>query len=732
MSRALHRLVGLCLGLILTVVSLTGFVLSVFPVMNADHTASRLDAGALAEAVMHTVPLVEQILVDDNGTVTAVAFGPEGFVQQVIDPATGAVKGPVTSSATELWFENLHRALFLSDTGHIIILVATTGMILLAISGLWLAARRLGGWRKLFTPDHGAGAGHLHLKLARFAFVGLVISSLSGLWMGASTLGLIQEGSPQPRVPTDVSISVALAPTDLPALRAISGETLRAISFPRAGMTGEAWQVETNAGAGYVDPATGKMLTWEDRPVSSRVMDVMHLLHTGQGASLLGLLLGVMSLSIPVLSASGLIVWLGGRQSGTRITQTAAKDADLIILVGSEGGTTWRFARAFAKAALAKGHGVHICEMNAFRADAYTKAHAILAFAATYGDGDAPSSATDFIARISGMAQTQIAPLTVLGFGDRSYPAYCGYAEALFQAADQRGWAQSYPLKKINRQSVSAFQQWARDWTTATGIPIAEVSPELEPMPVTRLTLTSSQFYGESVQAPTAILRFALPRQTILSRLLRRNWAASEAGDLLNIFPEGSDFARSYSLASSAKDGFLEICVRKKAGGVCSGQLLSLKPGDTVAANLQTNPGFHVPKGNTPLVLIGAGAGIGALCGMIRSNLRHRPIHLFYGSRTIGEDLPYGQDLASWRGTGHLHDLTVAWSRGERPRYVQDAIEDEAEALRTQITQGASIMICGGREMGESVAKALDRSLAPIGVTVDMLIREKRYAADIF
>ncbi|NBQ51814.1 MAG: hypothetical protein EBU35_14490, partial [Marivivens sp.] len=216
--------------------------------------------------------------------------------------------GAVQSSQLELWFENLHRALFLSDAGHVTVLVITVAMVILTISGYFLAARRMGGWRKLISRDRGDGAGGLHLKIARIAGIGLLISSISGVWMGASTLGLIPETSPYPAWPSVISTEAALPADQLTALTAIDGDTIRQITIPRAGIAGQAYMVETDAGAGYVDPATGEMLTWDQRSLWSKVMDLMHLLHTGQGASILGLVLGLMSLAVPVLTGSGAIL----------------------------------------------------------------------------------------------------------------------------------------------------------------------------------------------------------------------------------------------------------------------------------------------------------------------------------------------------------------------------------------------------------------------------------------
>ena len=55
-----------------------------------------------------------------------------------------------------------------------------------------------------------------------------------------------------------------------------------------------------------------------------------------------------------------------------------------------------------------------------------------------------------------------------------------------------------------------------------------------------------------------------------------------------------------------------------------------------------------------PLILIGAGTGIGPLAGFIRGNARLRPIHLFFGMRHPDSDFLYGEDLRAWQDEGRL------------------------------------------------------------------------------
>jgi sulfite reductase (NADPH) flavoprotein alpha-component len=234
------------------------------------------------------------------------------------------------------------------------------------------------------------------------------------------------------------------------------------------------------------------------------------------------------------------------------------------------------------------------------------------------------------------------------------------------------------------------------------------------------------------VQAGATILRFALPPATLWQRLTGAGFARFQPGDLIGVLPQGSPVPRLYSLASGRRDGFIEIVVRKHPGGLASTQLTALEPGDTVTAFLRRNPGFHAGRGRTPLILIGAGTGIGPLAGFIRGNARRRPVHLFFGMRHAESDFLYGTDMPGWQDEGRLTRLVTAVSRGAAPHYVQDALRGDAAQVAELIRNGARVMVCGGRGMAAGVAEALAEILAPAGLTPATLKAEGRYVEDIY
>lgn len=735
MIRALHRWPGLLALALVTILSLSGAALSVFPAaerLAAPQAEAGLTVATLAERVQAAYPGVEQIRRSPSGRITAYWFDQGKPGAAVIDPATGEGVASADPDRLERWLTNLHRSLFLGDTGRIAMAAGAAAMLGLALSGAALVARRAGGWRRWFAPLRGPLAGRLHAEIARITVVGLILSSATALWMTASTFDLLPDGGTAPAMPAAVSGETGFAASAMPALGQTPVAELRELSFPYPGDATDVFTLKTDRGTGHIDQGTGALLAWADLTGWERVSETIYMLHTGQGAATLGLVLGLMALGVPAMGATGVLVWMAGQRGRPRIrgNQPAGR-AGTILLVGSEGGSTWGFAATLHAALTEAGQSVHVGPMSGFAPERYARAERIIVLAATYGDGGAPASAKGFLDRLAAADQAPAAALAVLGFGDRSFPAYCAFAKAVAAAAQAKGWPELMPLDTIHRQSPQDFARWGRLLGERLGIALELAHEPVVPAADT-LTLVSRRDYGVEVQAPTAILRFALPRTTLWQRLVGSGFARFDAGDLLGILPEGSSVPRLYSLASAHRDGFIEIVVKKHPGGLCSGQLTALEPGDTVRAFLRRNPAFRPDRSRAPLILIGAGTGIGPLAGFVRGNTRCRPIHLFFGMRHPDSDFFYGEDLAAWQDEGRLARLVTAVSRRARPHYVQDALHGDGAQIVRLVRDGARVMVCGGRDMAAGVADALAEILAPTGLTPAALKAEGRYVEDVY
>jgi sulfite reductase (NADPH) flavoprotein alpha-component len=299
---------------------------------------------------------------------------------------------------------------------------------------------------------------------------------------------------------------------------------------------------------------------------------------------------------------------------------------------------------------------------------------ALVLFVLTSTNGDARSSASQFMTRLERLQADDGLGFVVLGFGDQQFPKFCQYALDVDAALSSKGLQKMHPVTRIDRGSALQFREWGEAISQHMGISLA-LTHNPAPAATAEFGLVERVDYGVAVNAPTSILRFR-PLQDyrnlwwVLFFRSRPHLPSFEAGDLFGVAPSGDNTARLYSLASSASDGQLEICVRKQTNGLCSGYLHSLKPGDRITGFIQQNPGFRPEGGATPIILVGAGTGIGPLAGFIRKNTDLNPMYLYWGGRNSQSDFLYQPELGGYLDDHRLTGLNTAFSRSaEKPMF---------------------------------------------------------------
>ena len=731
--KAIHRWLGLTLGTLALVLGISGAILAFDPVQQAWQAPAApgdLSVATLVERVTRSVPAAEEIRHLPSGAIVVFSFDGDQAKASYVDPANGQVLGAWQPSALPRWVKNLHRSLLLDDAGRWGAAGIALAMTVICVSALVLLLRRMGGWSRLAARVRGSLAQRIHVVVGRVVLVLLCLTSITALYMSATTLGLVAlDAGTEPDVVSVVAADPAVQ-ASLPALpiaqlvllQNLSVQDLRKLNFPDATDPEDTWKVATYQGEGWIDRYTGQTLAWQDATMAQWVYDWARVLHTGQAAWSWAVVQGLVGASVLLFWLSGVIIWWQTRGQAPHITgNSPLAQADVLIFVASEGGSTWGFAQALHDVLGKNGHRVHTRALEDFQTTAATKQ--VFVLAATYGEGQAPAHASHALARIEKLRASAV-PVTVLGFGDRQFPAFCAFAEALETTLRTKGWPALLPLESIHQQSSQQFARWGRDLAQALGEPVVlDYVPRMPP--TTALTLVSRQDYPGGTGEPTAILRFAWPKQGGLARF--------SAGDLVGIVPPGSAVPRFYSLASGLEDGFLEICVRLMPGGLCSTHLLGLQSGQPIAAFIRSNPGFALPRNRRPLLLIGAGVGVAPMAGFIRRNEKHIPMHLYFGGRDPAQDFYFGAEIQQWLGEGRLAKVQTAFSRvPDGGGYVQDALRRDAERVRDLMAQGAIVRVCGSRAMAQDVVKTLDAILAPLQLSVAQLKAKERYAEDVF
>lgn len=725
--RTLHRWVGLTAGVLGLFMAITGIMMSVDPAAEALQAGTLgagpgISAAQLAGSITSQIKGVQEIRKSANNSVTVQYSTGAGTGQMGFDPYRLKPIPAAPRSGFWSFIKEAHRSLFLGNAGRAIAGAAAAAMIILSLTGVSVMVRRMGGWGALLRSPHRHGARALHLDAGRLALVFLMLLSVTGIYMTLASFEVVPtKFTAPPAFPAVDATRARLPVAQVSALADIPFSALRDLVMPYPDDPTDVYTVTTDAGTGYIDPTTGKMAGFTQNGLGARIYQWVYLLHTGQGAWWLGIILGLGMLLVPALVVSGFLMAIRRPANPMRGIKTAsAHFADTVILVGSEGKTTWGFAGTLAKALIAAGHKVHAAPMNAL-AHSYPHARHILVLTSTYGQGEAPSTASGFFKRLERFRSLHV-PFTVLGFGDKSFRDFCKFAEDAEQAMLARGMHTFMERFSIDRASEQAFSGWGAALRQHfAGLPDLEHHPKRPK--TTKVRLNAAESYGQEVQAPVSVLRFGAS-----GRKLPRH----EPGDLLGVYVPQSRVPRFYSLASSSRDGVLEICVRKQLGGLCSSHLAAMRPGDKVEVFVKKNPGFKPRKGKSPLILIGAGAGIGPLMGFTRANRQKRPVHLFWGGRDPGSDFLYRDDIDEMRDRGQLSGVHTIFSRVPGGGYVQKRLLERSDEICALVRAGAQILVCGGIQMGSEVRDAIDAALQPAGLSVARLRKDHRYLEDVY
>ena len=91
-----------------------------------------------------------------------------------------------------------------------------------------------------------------------------------------------------------------------------------------------------------------------------------------------------------------------------------------------------------------------------------------------------------------------------------------------------------------------------------------------------------------------------------------------------------------------------------------------------------------------------------------------RLVWLIFGERGPSSDLAVFADMRKWEEAGKIKRLDLALSRAndDAPRYAQDCVTENADAIAQFLGADGAVAICGAASMGAEVHEALTRALS--------------------
>ena len=372
--------------------------------------------------------------------------------------------------------------------------------------------------------------------------------------------------------------------------------------------------------------------------------------------------------------------------------------SDYLVIYASQTGQAEEIARDSAASLVAGGREAQAISTDKVTVAQLQAAKHILCVVSTIGEGDAPDEALRFEKTLMRETPDLVGrTVAVLALGDRKYDQFCAFGHRVFNWLVSCGAEALAPAIEVDDLDPAAFKKW-HDLLAGLGgqeTVHAEAGLPWRLEARTRLNpLGDNPLYHLSFTGQTA------------------DW---QAGDLVEITtPHGH--RRDYSIASLPEEGRLDLFVRevRKANGERgdgSGLLIEgIQAGDSLPLRVKSHKGFHMPEGNGPLLLIGAGSGLAGLrAHILQANAQKRPVWLIYGERHPERDSALSEQMKTWRDDGRLARLDLVFSRPDEGegQYVQAVVTAQTADIPAWLGTDGAILCCGGRDMGLAVEQAL-------------------------
>ena len=689
--------------LLLTLAAVTGIILAFEPVAGrlAPYRSAEFNQITLDQTLprlREVYPGITELTVDANGFVQVKGTDREGEdLLAYVDPLSGKILGkPVPQREFFQWVTGLHRSLFLHETGRILIGVTAFLLLLITVSGTMLVIQRQRGVKRFFKRiSRDSFAQYYHVVLSRWSLIPILIISLSGTYLSLARFELLDVKKTSADVDFDAIKSEPLRKaTDFETFRNTSLSEVESVEFPFSEDVEDYYVLKLKSAEIAVNQVTGEVLAASKYPAALNLANLSLDLHTGRSNVVWAIVLAVAAGNILFFIYSGFAITWRRLSNRTRNTYKA-EESKYIILVGSENGSTFGFAKAIHAQLLKAAEKSYLTELNNYAV--FPKAEHLIILTATYGLGDPPTNANKFTALLEKYPQPNKVNYTVLGFGSQAYPDFCKFGFELNRLLSLQDWAVALTdIHTVNDKAPEEFSLWAEAWSQQSGIPLT-VLPELYSVKANRL---------ENLTVVENATSGVMPGASFTVSLQARKRLRVTSGDLLAIYPENDHRERLYSIGFIEKQ--IRLNIKWHEHGIGSSFLQRLKTGEKIRAKIIINEHFHFPKTAKQVVMISNGTGIAPFLGMISQNAKLIPCHLYCGFRERLAYERYESFLEENRNSKKLVQLSAAFSREGEKQYVSDLIQRDADLIADVLANAGVVMICGSLAMQKDVFLLLE------------------------
>lgn len=464
--RYCHFSLAAVASIFLILASITGAILAFEPITDSlkNYSINNLNEISLKETLSvldKKFKEVYEIQISTENFVSAKVLTFSNQTEEVyLNPINGEILEKVKPKSKFFsFFTNLHRSLFFKKIGRIFVGIISFILSLITLTGLFLLIQRQGGVLKIFKKiKENDFSEKYHVVFSRIFVLPVFLIAISGAYLTFDRF-VVGDLRNSMLLKEEILSDDKYLKFDLIAL-----DKVKKIIYPFSKSQSDYYAIELVDRSVTVNQYTNRIYSQSFYPFSYFTKNWFYNLHTGKGNMLLSIILLVSSISILFFIITGFKISLKSTLKNIKIKYLSSdKESKYVILVGSEKGNTFEFAKFLSTQIQSFGERVIIKPLNSYKI--YNQAETFIILTSTYGEGDPPSNANNFISRFKKFNQPNKINYSIIGFGSLKYPKFCAFAINIDRMIRPlNNFEEIVPLMKINRRSVAEFNKWIEMW----------------------------------------------------------------------------------------------------------------------------------------------------------------------------------------------------------------------------------------------------------------------------
>ena len=482
--RYCHFSLAAIASLFLILASLTGAILAFEPINNSlkNYSINNLNEISLKETLNvldKKFKEVYEIQITAENFVSAKVLTFSNQTEEVyLNPINGETLEKVKPKSKFFsFFTNLHRSLFFKKIGRVFVGIISFILSLITLTGLILLIQRQGGVFKIFKKiKENDFSEKYHVVFSRVFVLPVFLIAISGAYLTFDRF-VVGDLRNSMILKEEILSNNKYLKFDLIAL-----DKVKKVVYPFSKSESDYYSIELSDRSVIVNQYTNRIYSQSFYPFSFFTKNWFYNLHTGKGNVLLSIILFASSISILFFIFTGFKISVKSTLKKLNIKYLSSDiESKYVILVGSEKGNTFEFAKFLSAQIQSFGKKVIIKPLNSYKV--YNQAETFIILTSTYGEGDPPSNANNFIHLFKKFNQPNKISYSIIGFGSLKYPKFCAFAiniDRMIRPIDN--FEEIVPLMKVNRRSVEEFNNWIKMWNRSKLSKIKFNEMEIETM----------------------------------------------------------------------------------------------------------------------------------------------------------------------------------------------------------------------------------------------------------